>query len=216
MLDAGGARAVMEAGRLRGGNEHAVALGDGDRVLKDLDAHRIATESLFDHLTDHLLACHFFGDDIALEGFYQHEGRLHMVCSQPFIKGRHPGWEELVRGMERQGWRHAAPGSRIPSFVFADDSAGEIEVIDLHENNVVAGGERVGLAASHRRAFLFCQSGGTDGCAAGAGADAWVTRGGALGRARGWCRLFPAKPGASKDRIRRRPVRRGKFARSHS
>ncbi len=35
--------------------------------------------------------------------------------------------------------RHATPESRIPSYILDGGKAGDIEVMDLHENNVVLG-----------------------------------------------------------------------------
>lgn len=140
MLEAEVVRTFITANAMRGGKEHKVArFLSQDRVLKDLDAHATATESLFDYLTDIQLANHFFGDDIRLEGFYEHEARLHVVTSQPFIHGIHADWDTLKSALEGQGLRHDSPKSRIPSFLIDGGEAGNVLVIDLHENNVVFG-----------------------------------------------------------------------------
>ena len=127
---------------LKGGKEHKVALINQDgRVIKDLDTQAIATESLFDYLTDHALSNYFFGDDIRLEGFYLKADRLHLVLSQPYVSGRHPDWDTLKSGLEGQGLSHSYPLSRIPAFSMDGGAAGLIEVIDLHENNVILGSQ---------------------------------------------------------------------------
>ncbi|MDB6120775.1 MAG: hypothetical protein JWO08_4556 [Verrucomicrobiaceae bacterium] len=142
MMDAADVRQLMATTALRGGAEHNVALpGHDNRVLKDLDAHAPATESLFDYLTDILLANRLLGDEIKLEGFYLHEDRLHVLTSQPFVDGVHPDWEVLRSGLENQGMKQEAPRSRIPSFTMDGGPAGIVSVIDLHENNVVVGSE---------------------------------------------------------------------------
>jgi|GEM_PF-6100519 len=62
MLDAKGVRSYMDQHKMQGGSEHHVAhVIDAGRVLKELDAHAIATESVYDYLTDQQLANHFFG-----------------------------------------------------------------------------------------------------------------------------------------------------------
>lgn len=139
-LDSEATRELFALNKIRGGSEHAVAhLKKDHRVIKDLNVQRKATESIFDYLTDLLLSNYHFGDDLRLEGFYQTPDSLHIVTSQPFIEGIHPDWETLKNGLEQQGLRHETPLSKIPSFILPDDSAGEILVIDLHENNVILG-----------------------------------------------------------------------------
>lgn len=137
MVDAEKVRPFMRENAMKGGSEHRVALWRGRRVLKDLDVQSKATESLFDYLTDHLLANHFFGDDVRLEGFYEYDGRLHVVISQPFVEGQHPVWRELVEGLEGQGLVHESPQSRLPTFLMDGGPAGQMTVIDLHVNNVI-------------------------------------------------------------------------------
>lgn len=125
---------------MRSGCEHKVARREAaNRVIKDLDTQAIATESLFDYLTDHLLANYFFNDAVRLEGFYQHRGRLHIVISQPYVDGIHPEWDDLISGLKAQGLNHENPTSKTPSFVIGDTPAGAIYINDLHENNVILG-----------------------------------------------------------------------------
>lgn len=140
MMDAAAIRLLFQTNKIRGGSEHDVAhLKEVQRVIKDLNVRRKATESLFDYLTDFQLANFHFGDDIQLEGFYQDPDGFHIVTSQPLVEGVHPDWETLKAGLEFQGLRHAQPLSRIPSFILPDSGAGEILVIDVHENNVILG-----------------------------------------------------------------------------
>jgi hypothetical protein len=102
-----------------------------------LDVLAQATESLFDYLTDCLLANHFFGDDIQLIGFYERSGRLHVITTQPYIDGIHPVWRDLVSGLESQGMLHENRLSKIPNFIFDGGPACQMTVMDLHENNVI-------------------------------------------------------------------------------
>lgn len=99
------------------GLEHRVVAPPGtacvikvyDPRVIDLETFEIfykPAEHLFDYLTDHLLANHFFGDDIRLYGLYLEESHLHVLLSQPFIAGRHPAWEEMVALLEEQGLQH--------------------------------------------------------------------------------------------------------------
>ncbi|MGV3661292.1 MAG: hypothetical protein ACO1TE_13980 [Prosthecobacter sp.] len=142
MLDSAGVRQYMEQNAMKGGAEHRVAhiLSQG-RVLKDLDAHALATESLYDYLSDLQLSNAFFGDGLRIEGFYQHLGRLHVVTSQPFIKGVHLDWPGLIAGLIGQGLVEAYPGSHSGAFVIPDTEIGDLDVIDLHTNNVILGEE---------------------------------------------------------------------------
>ncbi|SKA94882.1 hypothetical protein SAMN02745166_02230 [Prosthecobacter debontii] len=118
---------------MKGGSEHRVALWRGTRVLKDLAVQAQATESLFDYLTDHLLANHLFGDDVCLEGFFEDDRMLHIVVSQPLVVGRHPVWRELVEGLSRQGLILENPGSKLPVFnVIVAKEGGFIHPIDAH------------------------------------------------------------------------------------
>lgn len=133
--------------RLAGGMEHEVAvLRTEGLVVKDYDTHLFneagypvykPTECLFDYLTDHLLANHLFGDDIRLKGFYETDGRFHIVITQPFIQGHHPAWSELVVCMERQGLRQSEPGTGKARFWIDGGPAGRLLVTDVHEDNVI-------------------------------------------------------------------------------
>lgn len=150
MLDARLIQRTIEQNFLGKGMEHTVGvLRDCGRVIKDYDTRFFDEETFevfykpaelpFDYLTDHLLANHLFGDDIWLEGFYEEEGSLHIVISQPFIQGRHPGWQELVDLMDAQGLAHESPGSTKARFWLDGGSAGRILVTDVHEDNVLIG-----------------------------------------------------------------------------
>ncbi|MES2505677.1 MAG: hypothetical protein V4599_03170 [Verrucomicrobiota bacterium] len=139
-LDAAKMRQFMLRNAMRSGSEHKVAHDvNENRVIKDLNSRAIATESLFDYLTDHLLSNYFFHDDVKLEGFYQEENHLHIVVSQPYVDGIHPDWETLKTGLEAQGLKHESPASKIPSFIIENTPAGIICINDLHENNVILG-----------------------------------------------------------------------------
>lgn len=133
--------------RLAGGVEHEVAvLREEGLVIKDYDARLFneagyplykPTECLFDYLTDHLLANHFFGDDIRLKGFYEADDRFHIVITQPFIQGRHPSWDELVTDLQGQGLEQVDPGTGKARFWVDGGPAGRIIVTDVHEDNVI-------------------------------------------------------------------------------
>ncbi|TDU67159.1 hypothetical protein EI77_03360 [Prosthecobacter fusiformis] len=140
LLDGIGIGQLMRMNAMRSGSEHKVAHHIlENRVVKDLDSQSIATESLFDYLTDHLLSNLFFNDDVRLEGFYEEKDRIHIVISQPYVHGIHPDWETLKAELEAQGLRHESPSSKIPTFMIEDSPAGTIYVYDLHENNVIQG-----------------------------------------------------------------------------
>jgi hypothetical protein len=65
-MEAAAVKALFAASPMRGGNEHRVAfLPDEERVIKDADVHALATESLYDYLTDLLLSNHYFDDRAA-------------------------------------------------------------------------------------------------------------------------------------------------------
>ena len=81
MLETAAVRQLLDEALFVGqGMEHRVVAPHGSAcVLKDYDPRLIdletfevfykPAEQLFDYLTDHLLANHFFGDDIRLYGF---------------------------------------------------------------------------------------------------------------------------------------------------
>ena len=138
MIDAGKVRAYMAENAMRGGSEHSVAHAIPDRrVLKDLNAHAIGTESLFDYLTDLELSNHFFGDDIRLEGFYGFEGKLHIITSQPLIDGPHPRLPDLKNALEAMGLVSESPTGSTGAFVIHDTKAGDIFVIDAKPDNAI-------------------------------------------------------------------------------
>jgi hypothetical protein len=123
---------------LKGGKEHRVALlPNQNLVLKVADARKLATESLFDYLSDLLLSNHFFDDEIQLLGGTMEGGRLQIVITQPYIDGIHPEWEDLKAGLIRQNLRDPAPRAIGGNFLLDHDQLGEIDVFDLHPNNVI-------------------------------------------------------------------------------
>jgi len=150
MLDAGAVQSLFAnpddfLGR---GMEHTVAVLRGEGlVVKDYDTQLYnevtgevfykPAELVFDYLTDHLLANHFFGDDIQLKGLYEDQGSLHVVISQPFVHGRHPSWQELVERLESQGLEHESPGTPKARFWIDAGNAGRVLVTDVHEDNVI-------------------------------------------------------------------------------
>ena len=137
-LDPTGIRDFMATHAMRSGSEHKVAhFLSQNRVVKDLDVQAVATESLFDYLTDHLLSNYLFQDSIHLEGFYLYDERLHIVVSQPFVEGVHPPWAALKEGLEARGLHHESPNSLIPSFTVGDSLNCHLCINDLHENNVI-------------------------------------------------------------------------------
>ncbi len=122
----------------------------GKRALKDYDPRTFndetgevffkPTDSLFDYLSDHQIVNHVFGDDVRREGFYEHDGSLHVVVSQPFINGRHDKSSAFISRLEQAGLQHDT-GSRF----FVDGGpAGILQVIDMHEDNVLF--DRLGQA----------------------------------------------------------------------
>lgn len=123
---------------MKGGKEHRVAyLPEQDRVLKVADTRKIATESLFDYLGDLMLSNHYFDDDIHLIGCFRDGDSLFIVTSQPYINGVHPDWPELRAGLARHHLRDPAPKSQGGNFIFDDELLGEVDVFDLHSNNVI-------------------------------------------------------------------------------
>lgn len=137
-MNAAAVTAVFAAHPMRGGKEHRVAfLPDEERVIKDADVHALATESLYDYLTDLLLSNHYFDDDLQMLGCYDDGGRLHLVISQPYVDGTHPDWAELKAGLVAQALRDPHPRSQGGNFIIDDESLGEVNVFDLHVNNVI-------------------------------------------------------------------------------
>lgn len=137
-MNAGIIEARLKASGMKPGKEHRVAFIKEDyRVIKVADAKRLATETLYDYLTDLLLSNYFFEDDLQLLGCYELDGRLQLVTSQPYVSGRHPDWNELKSGLAHMGLRDPGPGSKGGNFIIDDDRAGEIDVYDLHINNVI-------------------------------------------------------------------------------
>ncbi|MBK8090943.1 MAG: hypothetical protein IPK32_02795 [Verrucomicrobiaceae bacterium] len=129
---------VLRDDALKGGKEHRVALlPDRNLVLKVADARKRATESLFDYLSDQLLSNHFFDDEIQLLGGTMEGGRLQLVLTQPYIDGIHPEWEALKAGLIRQNLRDPAPRALGGKFILDHDLLGEVDVFDLHPNNVI-------------------------------------------------------------------------------
>lgn len=149
MLETALVRQLLDTALFVGqGMEHRVVAPQGSAcVLKDYDPRLIDLETfevfykpaehLFDYLTDHLLANHFFGDDLRLYGFHFVESHLHVLLSQPFIAGRHPDWEEMVALLENQGLLHERQGSQMFRFWVDGGDAGRILVTDVHEDNVI-------------------------------------------------------------------------------
>jgi len=128
----------LQTDALKGGKEHRVALLPGQNlVLKVADARKLATESLFDYLSDQLLSNHFFDDEIQLIGGMLEGGRLQIVITQPYIDGIHPEWSELKAGLIRQNLRDPAPRALGGNFILDHDLLGEVDVFDLHPNNVI-------------------------------------------------------------------------------
>lgn len=128
--------------------EHVVVVPEGmNLVLKDYDPRVFdpdtfeifykPAELLFEYLTDHLLANHFFGDAIRLHGLYFDQSNLHVLLTQPFVAGRHPDWNELVELLEAQGLIHEQQNSRQSRFWVDGGMAGKILVTDVHEDNVI-------------------------------------------------------------------------------
>jgi hypothetical protein len=101
------------------------------------------TECLFDYLTDQLLANHLFADDIRLRGLYEDTGSLHIAITQPFIRGCHRDWQDLVFHLESQGLEHAEPGFGKAHFRVDGGPAGRILVTDVHEVKAVVASSKI-------------------------------------------------------------------------
>lgn len=131
-------KALLETNPMRGGREHRVAYLQAEgRVLKVADVHSLATESLYDYLTDLLLCNRFFDDDLQMLGCCEECGRLHLVISQPYVSGTHPDWTELKTGLVAQGLRDPYPRAQGGNFIIDHEALGEVDVFDLHVNNVI-------------------------------------------------------------------------------
>ena len=129
---------LLEANPMKGGKEHRVAfLPSVNRVLKVADARKLATETLYDYLTDLVLSNHYFDDDIHFVGCLLEESCLSLVITQPYIDGTHPDWPNLKAGLIRHNLRDPAPNSLGGNFIFDDELLGEVDVFDLHPNNVI-------------------------------------------------------------------------------
>jgi len=149
MLETAAVRKLLDKAVFVGqGLEHRVVVPAGTAcVIKDYDPRVIDVETfeifykpaehLFDYLTDHLLANHFFGDDIRLYGLYVEQSHLHLLLSQPFITGKHPAWDEMVELLEQQGLEHERQGSQQSKFWVDGGDAGRVLVTDVHEDNVI-------------------------------------------------------------------------------
>ena len=137
-MDASAVKVLLEANPMRGGKEHRVAfIQDEGRVLKVADVHALATESLFDYLTDLLLCNRFFDDDLQMLGCYDEGERLQLVISQPYVNGTHPDWSELKTGLVAQGLLDPYPRAQGGNFTIDHDVLGEVDIFDLHVNNVI-------------------------------------------------------------------------------
>lgn len=137
-MDAKSVEELLSANPMRGGKEHRVALLPKEgRVIKDADVHALATESLHDYLTDLLLSNYYFEDDLQMIGCYQAGDRLHLVTTQPYVDGTHPDWPELKAGLMKRGLRDPYPRSQSGVFIIDDLRLGEVDVFDLHPNNVI-------------------------------------------------------------------------------
>lgn len=148
MLEAKSVTAAIDTDYIGHGIEHQVGiLRDRERVIKDYDSRLFNEETgevfykpaelLFDYLTDHLLANELFGDDICLEGAYEESGSVHVVITQPYVKGWHPAWSKLVEALELQGLEHESPGTPKARFWIDGGEAGRLLVTDVHEDNVL-------------------------------------------------------------------------------
>lgn len=148
MLEPPSVADLIQRNFLGKGIEHLVGLVPGRSVvIKDYDTTLFDEETgtvfykpaehLFDYLTDHLLANHFFGDDIYLVGGFVDRGFTHLVVTQPFIEGVHPSWDELVSRLQLQGMEHDSPGTSKARFWIDAGTAGRLLVTDVHEDNVL-------------------------------------------------------------------------------
>lgn len=138
MMRADEVRTFFRENAMIGGAEHKVAeVIEVGRVLKDLDAHAIATQSLFDYFTDHELANFLLGDSIEIEGFYEYEGRLHILISQPWIDGLHPDLPVLKKGLEEKGLESESPSGSTGIFTIPTENLGNVHLIDIKPNNVI-------------------------------------------------------------------------------
>lgn len=132
------AEQLLDANPMRGGKEHRVALLPMEgRVIKVADVQALATESLFDYLSDLLLSNYYFGDDVQIFGCLTAGDRLHLAITQPYVSGVHPDWPALRHGLTQMGLIDPYPRSEMGAFVIADPILGAVDVFDLHPNNVI-------------------------------------------------------------------------------
>lgn len=125
-------QALLSANPMKGGNEHRVAYLPGNgRVIKVADVHALATETIYDYLTDLLLSNYYFDDDLQILGCYEINNRVHLVITQPYVRGAHPDWPELKAGLIQQNLRDPHPGSQGGNFIIDDERLGEVDVFDL-------------------------------------------------------------------------------------
>ncbi|MBE2284800.1 MAG: hypothetical protein IAE77_15175 [Prosthecobacter sp.] len=97
---------------LKGGKEHRVALlPNQNLVLKVADARKLATESLFDYLSDLLLSNHFFDDEIQLLGGTMERERLQVVITQRVACGQTSG---VVRHSPKRRRVRADQAPKLP------------------------------------------------------------------------------------------------------
>lgn len=147
-LEAGSVSSLIDADFLGQGIEHRVGVWrERGRVIKDYDTTLFDEETgtvfykpaelLFDYITDHILANHFFGDTVELVGAYEERSFIHLVVTQPFIEGQHPSWANLVHQLRVQGMEQESPGTTKARFWIDGGNAGPLLVTDVHEDNVL-------------------------------------------------------------------------------
>ena len=138
LLDARSVQKFSEQNALRGGAEHKVSVAlPQDRVVKELNANLLATEAVYDYLTDIELSNHFFKDDVRLEGFYEKNRHFIIVTSQPFRRGIHPELGVMVEKLRLHGIESESPDGSTGIFVIHDGRAGDVWLIDVKPDNVV-------------------------------------------------------------------------------
>ncbi|WP_050025197.1 hypothetical protein [Verrucomicrobium sp. BvORR034] len=146
MMDGALVAAWMKANRppnVKQGGEHQVAYDAAtQRGVKVVSIPMLATSTVYEYLTDHMLANRFLGDQVELEGFFMAPSRarpeenvLHIVVSQPWVKGSHPNHDDIVRHASDLGMREDPPNSRSASFEFDDPVAGTLTIMDAKSEN---------------------------------------------------------------------------------